>query len=137
MMRIDATANGSPNIIEFGSTKTSEGFNALYAMSPLQHVKDGTPYPAVLLTAGMNDPRVNPWQPGKMAARLRAATTSGKPILLSVDYEGGHGGSTEKGEQESLADAWSFLLWQFGSPALQSEGKRGTSNKQMAPDQTQ
>jgi len=119
MLRIDATANGSPNTVEFGSTKTQDGFNALYAMSPLAHVKNGVPYPAVLLTTGMNDPRVNPWQPAKMAARLQAATTSGRPILLSVDYEGGHGGSSEKGEQASLADAWSFLLWQFGIPEFQ------------------
>jgi prolyl oligopeptidase len=119
MLRIDATANGSPNIVEFGSTKTQAGFNALYAMSPLEHVENGVRYPAVLLTAGMNDPRVNPWQPGKMAARLQAATTSGRPILLSVDYEGGHGSSTEKAEQESLADAWSFLFWQFGIPEFQ------------------
>jgi prolyl oligopeptidase len=119
MLRIDATANGSPNTVEFGSTKTRDGFNALYAMSPLAHVKNGVPYPAVLLTTGMNDPRVNPWQPAKMAARLQVATTSGKPILLSVDYEGGHGSNTEKSEQESLADAWSFLLWQFGIPEFQ------------------
>ena len=119
MLRIDTTANGAPNIVEFGSTKTPEGFRALYAMSPLAHVKNGVPYPAVLLTAGMNDPRANPWQPGKMAARLQAATTRGRPILLSVDYEGGHGINTETGEQESSADVWSFLLWQFGFPDFQ------------------
>jgi len=119
MLRIDATANGSPNIVEFGTTKTEDGFNALYAMSPLQHVKSGIPYPAVLLTAGINDPRLSPWQPGKLAARLQAASTSGRPILLCVDYEGGHGASTEKSYQESQANSWSFLLWQFGVPAFQ------------------
>jgi prolyl oligopeptidase len=119
MLRIDATANGSPNIVEFGSTKTQNGFNALYAMSPLQHVKNGTPYPAVLLTIGMNDPRANPWQSGKLAARLQAASTSGRPVLLYVDYEGGHGSSSEKSYQESQANSWSFLLWQFGVPEFQ------------------
>jgi prolyl oligopeptidase len=119
MLRIDTTANGNPNIQEFGTTKTEEGFKALYAMSPLQHVKDGTPYPAVLLTTGMNDPRVNPWQAGKMAARLQAATSSGKPILLYVDYGAGHGGNTEKAYDEELANTWSFALWQFGDPEFQ------------------
>jgi prolyl oligopeptidase len=114
MLRIDATANGAPNIVEFGSTKTQDGFNALYAMSPLQHVKNGTPYPAVLLTTGMNDPRLSPWQPGKLAARLQAASISGRPVLLYVDYKGGHGSSSEKSYQESQANSWSFLLWQFG-----------------------
>lgn len=57
----------------------------------------------------------------KMAARLQAATSSGKPILLRVDYQGGHGamGGTEKQVQEQLADEWSFLLWQFGVPEFQ------------------
>ena len=49
------------------------------------HVKDGTPYPAVLFETGMNDPRLDPWQMAKMAARLQAATSSGKPVLLRVD----------------------------------------------------
>jgi prolyl oligopeptidase len=119
MLRIDTTANGGPNIQEFGTTKTEEGFKALYAMSPMPHIRDKTPYPAVLLTTGINDPRVNPWQPAKMAARLQAATSSGKPILLSVDYGAGHGGSSEKSANEETANAWSFVLWQFGVPEFQ------------------
>ncbi len=82
-------------------------------------VKDKTAYPAVLLTTGSNDPRVDPWCPGKMTARLQAATSSGKPILLRVDYGGGHGGgSGEAEQQEAAADRWSFLLWQFGVPGF-------------------
>jgi prolyl oligopeptidase len=57
----------------------------------------------------------------KMAARLQAATSSGKPVLLRVEYAGGHGGmgGTEKQAQERRADQWSFLLWQFGVPEFQ------------------
>jgi prolyl oligopeptidase len=57
----------------------------------------------------------------KMTAALQAATSSGKPVLLRVEYEGGHGGigGTEKQAQERLADEWSFLLWQFGVPEFQ------------------
>ena len=124
MVRFETTANGASNIPEFGSTKTEEGFKALYAMSAYHHVKDGTAYPAVLLTTGANDPRVDSWEPAKMAARLQAATSSRKPVLLRVDYGGGHGfGSGERERQESLADAWSFLLWQFGVPEFQPLGK--------------
>jgi prolyl oligopeptidase len=80
-------------------------------MSPYHHVRDGTRYPAVMLTTGFNDPRVISWEPGKLAARLQAATASGKPILLRVDYEAGHGfGSTESQSQELQADEMSFLL---------------------------
>jgi prolyl oligopeptidase len=55
-----------------------------------------------------------------MAARLQAATASGKPVLLRVEYKGGHGiGGTKTQYQEELADAWSILLWQFGISEFQ------------------
>lgn len=119
-LRYETTANGETNLPEMGSTKTPDGFKALQAMSAYHHVKDQTPYPAVLLTTGSNDPRVDPWESGKMTARLQAATSSGKPILLRVDYGGGHGGgSGANAQEESQADQWTFLLWQFGVPGFQ------------------
>jgi len=123
MLRMETTPNGIPNIPEFGSVKTEDGFRALYEMSAYHHVTDGVKYPAVLLTTGIHDPRVEPWQAAKMAARLQAATASGKPVLLRVDYEAGHGiGTTKKQIQEQLADNWTFLLWQFGVPGFQPSG---------------
>ena len=120
MLRFEFTPNGLPNIPEFGTVKTQDGFKGLYAMSAYHHVVDGTKYPAVMVTTGFNDPRVISWEPGKMAARLEAATSSGKPILLRVEYEAGHGvGSTKTQRQEELADEFSFLLWQFGVPGFQ------------------
>ncbi len=120
MLRMETTANGIPNIPEFGSVKTEEGFKSLYEMSSYHHVKDGAPYPAVLVTTGINDPRVDAWQAGKMAARLRAATNSGKPVLLRIDYDAGHGmGSTKKSMYEVAADRFSFLFWQFGVKGFQ------------------
>jgi prolyl oligopeptidase len=120
MLRIETTPNGVPNIPEFGSVKTEDGFKELLEMSAYTHVQEGTKYPAVMLITGINDPRVEPWQSAKMAARFQAASASGKPILLRVDYEAGHGiGSTKKQREEQTADAWSFLLWQFGLPGFQ------------------
>jgi prolyl oligopeptidase len=79
-----------------------------------QSVKDGTAYPAVLLTTGVTDPRVAPFHVAKMSARLQAATTSGKPILLRVDYDAGHGiGSTRAQQDREAADTYAFLLWQL------------------------
>ena len=120
VVRSEFTPNGPPNISEFGTVKTQDGFKGLYEMSAYAHVKDGTPYPAVMITTGFNDPRVASWQPGKMAARLQAATTSGKPVLLRVDYDAGHGfGSTKSQHQIQSADIWSFELWQFGAAGFQ------------------
>jgi len=116
-LRAEITNAGS--IAEFGSTKTEDGFKALYAMSPYHHVKDRTAYPAILLTTGINDIRVAPWQSAKMAARLQTATSSGEPILLRVDYESGHGAATRQPFLENAADAWSFLMWQFRVPEFQ------------------
>ena len=76
-LRSELMESGPANIPEFGTVKTEEGFRALSAMDAYQHVKDSTAYPAVLLTTGSNDPRVAPWQAGKMTARLQAATSSG------------------------------------------------------------
>jgi len=116
LVRAETEANGVPNIPEFGSVATEGGFTALYAMSAYHHVRNGTRYPAVLLQVGRNDPRVAPWHSAKMAARLQAATTSGRPVLLSVDDDAGHGGlSSLRGQrQASNADAMAFALWQFG-----------------------
>jgi prolyl oligopeptidase len=122
-LREETSANGVPNIPEFGSVKTKAGFEALYAMSPYDHVKKGTPYPAVLLMTGINDPRVDPWEMAKMAARLQAATSSGKPILLRVDYTGGHNtiGATRSDTEDAIGDISSFLLWRTGAPGFQTE----------------
>ena len=115
-LRFETTSNGVPNIPEFGSVKTEEGFQALLAMDAYHKVKNGVKYPAVLLTTGINDPRVEPWMSAKMAARLQAATASGKPILLRVDYDAGHGfGSTKKQRNEQNADIYAFLFQQLGS----------------------
>jgi prolyl oligopeptidase len=84
-------------------------------VSAYHQVKDGTAYPAVLLTTGMNDATVDPWQAAKMAARLQAASSSGKPVLLRVEWQGGHGpGATRTQRVEELADIYAFLFWQFG-----------------------
>jgi prolyl oligopeptidase len=120
MLRAETTPNGIPNIPEFGTVKTEEGFKALFEMSAYHHVKNGVKYPAVLLTAGMNDPRVEPWETAKMAARLQAATASGRPVLLRLDYEAGHGiGTTKRQVEEETADIWTFVLWQAGVPDFQ------------------
>lgn len=115
MMRFEFTPNGPNHIPEFGTINNETDFKNIYAMDSYMHIKDGEKYPATLVTAGFNDPRVILWQPGKFAARLMEATASGKPVLFRVDMEGGHGvGSTKDQEFGELADIISFVLWQTG-----------------------
>jgi prolyl oligopeptidase len=114
-LRAEFSQNGPPNIDEFGSVKTRDGFNGLCAMDALFHVKDGTRYPAVLLTVGMTDPRVEAWHGGKMAARLQKANRSKNPILLRVNFDAGHGlGSTRSQIDDERADEYAFVLWRAG-----------------------
>jgi prolyl oligopeptidase len=117
----DEFAEGGPaNIPEFGSIANKVGWDALYATDPYVHVKDGVAYPAVLAITGANDPRVAPWIVAKFAARLQAATSSGKPVLLRVDYDAGHGylGSSRTQAQLLTTDEDAFLFWQLGDPAF-------------------
>ncbi len=86
-----AFANGQYNISEYGSVKDVAQAKATLAWSPLYNVKQGTAYPAVLMTTGANDPRVAPWQSRKFTAALQNATTSDQPILLLTRMNAGHG----------------------------------------------
>ncbi len=114
-VRSEQSANGITNTSEFGSTKSAAEFPALFDMSTYHHIQDGVAYPAVMLVHGMNDPRVDVWESAKAAARLQAASSSGKPVLLRLDLQAGHGiGSTATQRYAMSADIYSFLLWQMG-----------------------
>jgi prolyl oligopeptidase len=119
-VRMEEEPSGPNNIPEFGTVKDSVEFKALLEMDSYHHIKQGEKFPAALITAGMNDPRVIAWQPGKFAARLQAANKSDKPILFLTDFSAGHGiGNTKIKDFESLADVLSFAFWQTGVPGFQ------------------
>ncbi|MBL0141211.1 MAG: S9 family peptidase [Betaproteobacteria bacterium] len=123
-VRTETEANGVLNVPEFGTVKKEDEFRAILAMSSYHHVKSGTRYPAVMIPHGVNDPRVAVWQSTKMAARLMAASASGKPVLLNLDYESGHGiGDTKAQRQKQTADIYAFLFWQAGVPEFQPATK--------------
>jgi prolyl oligopeptidase len=115
MLRVELTANGAFNVTEFGTVKDPAQFDALYAYSPLHHVVDGTAYPPMLMTTGINDGRVDPWQSLKMTARLQAANPKGKPVLLRVAGDAGHGqGMSLSSAIELDADTFAFLFDSLG-----------------------
>ncbi|MBC9795095.1 prolyl oligopeptidase family serine peptidase [Sinomicrobium weinanense] len=115
MIRSETQPNGPNNVKEFGTVKDPEEFKALLEMDSYHHIKDGEHYPATIITAGMNDPRVVAWDPAKFAARLQAANASGNPILFDIDFESGHGVGDSKAKQfATIADLIAFALWQTG-----------------------
>ena len=123
LLRFQNTQGGAANIPEFGDVTQAAQFEYLYAVSPYYHVVDGTAYPAVLGITGTNDPRVPSWMVGKMIARLQNATSSGRPVLLRVDFDEGHGlGSSRPQRERLMADIYSFVLWQSGDPDFKSTG---------------
>ena len=109
------TNNNKPALLEYGDASNPEEFKFLLKYSPYQNVKEGTKYPAVLLTSGDRDTRVPPLQARKMTARLQAASTSGLPVLLHYDTEAGHvGASTRTQQLEAPVRSLTFLFWQLG-----------------------
>ena len=115
MLRVELTPNGEFNIPEFGTVKNHDHFRALYAYSPYHNVKDDTVCPSVLFLTGANDPRVDPMHSRKMTARLQAATSSGRPVLLRTSSKTGHGSGTPLSEQIVKSVHYhAFLLNELG-----------------------
>jgi prolyl oligopeptidase len=115
-LREEFSPNGPPNIPEFGTVKDKAGFTNLYAMDTIAHIKKGVQYPAVMVTTGLNDPRVASWDPGKLTATLQASGTV-RPVLLRVDSQAGHGiGSTKAQTDQLSADTVAFVFWRAGLP---------------------
>ncbi len=117
MLRVETSANGQFNTVEFGTVKVPEQFKALYAYSPYHHVKDKTRYPAILMPTGANDPRVDPMQSRKMVARLQAADPKAT-VLLRTSGSTGHGGigAGVKDLVSLHTDVDAFLLHELGVP---------------------
>jgi len=120
LLRFQTTQGGAANIPEFGDVGRPGEYEWLYRISAYHHVSNGTRYPAVMGVTGVNDPRVPSWIVAKFIARLQAASGSGKPVLLRVDYDAGHGlGSNRTQREEQIADEAAFILWQTGYPEFQ------------------
>ncbi|RKG90050.1 prolyl oligopeptidase family serine peptidase [Corallococcus terminator] len=128
MLRTELTPNGQFNVTEYGTVKDPEQFKALYAYSPVHQVKDGTKYPSVLFTSGANDPRVDPFHSRKMVARMQAATSAPKPILLRANAETGHGAGTPLNARiEEEVDVYSFVFNELGMTYKPNATKKPTA----------
>ena len=115
-LRVEHDDNGAFNVTEFGTVTNPDHFRALIDYSPTANVRDGVAYPAVFLSTGANDPRVDPYHSRKMAALLQAATSSGRPVLLRTTDKAGHGMGSSVSETVALrSDQLAFLLDQLGA----------------------
>ena len=125
MVRSEFGETGPVNIPEFGTIKDSQGFKNLLAMDSVVNVKPGAKYPAIMITTGLNDPRVSSWIPAKLAATLRTAGPT-EPVLLRVDEKAGHGiGSTKSQNDELYADVVTFILAKSSTATPATKGERG------------
>ena len=100
---------------EWGNPITDKAaFELIRSYSPYDNV-EAKAYPPMLITGGLNDPRVTYWEPAKWAARLRATKTDHNLLLLKINMGAGHGGKS--GRYDSLhedAEAYAFILTQMG-----------------------
>jgi prolyl oligopeptidase len=102
-------------IPEYGSAEDPAQFQWLRAYSPYHQVRDGIPYPSVLLATAESDTRVDPMHARKMAARLQAATSSDRPVLLRLESRAGHGAGKPLSKLlDELTDSWTFVFSELG-----------------------
>jgi prolyl oligopeptidase len=107
--------NNPPALLEYGNASLPDQFAFLRAYSPYQHVQAGTAYPAIFFTTGDADTRVPPLQARKMTARVQAATTSGRPVVLLYDTKAGHAGGRPVGKVvDDLSLQLAFLAGELG-----------------------
>jgi oligopeptidase B len=101
-----------PEWPEWGNPiEDAAAYDYMMSYSPYDQVEPKA-YPAVLATGGLSDPRVTYWEPEKWVAKLRPATTSGKPILLKINMEAGHGGASGRFDfLKEVAHDYAFAIW--------------------------
>jgi oligopeptidase B len=100
---------------EWGNPITDkQAFDLIRSYSPYDQLKAGA-YPPMLVTAGLNDPRVTYWEPAKYVAKLRTLKTDSNPLLLKTNMGAGHGGKSGRyAALEELAEEYAFLLQAHG-----------------------
>jgi oligopeptidase B len=88
-------------------------FDLIRSYSPYDHVR-AQAYPPLMVTAGLNDPRVTYWEPAKWVAKLRELKTDDAVLLLKTNMGAGHGGKSGRFESlKETAEEFAFILWQL------------------------
>jgi oligopeptidase B len=99
---------------EWGDPREPDAYARMKAYSPYDNVAD-VAYPSLFVTTGLNDPRVQFWEPAKWVAKLREHTTSGRPIVLKTEMGAGHGGPSGRYDAwRDEATVMSFICHELG-----------------------
>ncbi|WP_039391729.1 S9 family peptidase [Novosphingobium sp. MBES04] len=100
---------------EWGNPITDKAaFEHIASYSPYDRVA-AQAYPPLMVTAGLNDPRVTYWEPAKWVARLRELKTDTNELILKTNMGAGHGGKSGRFESlKETAEEFAFILWQLG-----------------------
>ena len=114
MLRFQKFTIGWNWIADYGTSDDPKGFEYLRAYSPLHNLRDGTAYPATMVTTADHDDRVVPAHSFKFAARLQAAHRGPNPVLIRIDTQSGHGASSLSKGLASTADVYAFTMWNLG-----------------------
>lgn len=102
--------------VEYGSSDYQDQFEYIYKYSPLHNIKEGTSYPATMVTTGDHDDRVVPAHSFKFAASLQAAQAGDKPTIIRIDTNAGHGAGKPTAKRiEEQADELSFFFYNTNS----------------------
>jgi prolyl oligopeptidase len=118
MLRFHKFTIGWNWIADYGSSDNPEEFKALYAYSPLHNIKKGAKYPPTLITTADHDDRVVPAHSFKYAATLQELAAPGTPLLIRIDTKSGHGASNLRKQLETVADIYSFIMWNMDMKTL-------------------
>jgi prolyl oligopeptidase len=111
MLRFNQFTAGRYWVDDYGSPQNPAEFKALHAYSPYHNIKDGTKYPATLVTTADTDDRVVPGHSFKFAAALQHAQAGPAPVLIRIETRAGHGGGKPVTKMvDETADEWAFLL---------------------------
>ncbi|HKV42915.1 MAG TPA: prolyl oligopeptidase family serine peptidase [Blastocatellia bacterium] len=111
MLRFQKFTIGWNWVPDYGSSDNEEEFKALYAYSPVHNIRQGTKYPATLITTADHDDRVVPAHSFKYAATLQEKQGGTAPILIRIDTNSGHGASNTTKAIEQASDIYAFLFY--------------------------
>lgn len=117
MLRYHTFTSGAGWAYDYGTSEQSkEMFEYMKAYSPVHNVREGTSYPATLITTGDHDDRVVPAHSFKFAAELQAKQAGNAPLLIRIETKAGHGAGTPVSKRiEQYADIFAFTLWNMGT----------------------